>query len=192
MKIQTGCLHLSVLVVAIYAGAVSAGAEDIVAELKTCAKMLEDDTRSHCYEAPGKRVIEADSSAIAPTNPVSSPAVDSEAAVGAGVAASASTAASSPSASEPKMEENMGGYQYADKPSDHPDNNINTRVTQCQQDMDKVWFFKFENGQAWKQVDRGRLNFKDCNFAVIVSKDGFGYKMQVEGEGRKIRISRRK
>ena len=86
----------------------------------------------------------------------------------------------------------MGGYQYAEKPSDHPDNDINTRVVQCQQDRDGAWYFKFDNGQVWKQVDGTSRRFKDCDFPVVVSKDGFGYKMQVEGEGAKIRISRRK
>ena len=89
----------------------------------------------------------------------------------------------------------MGGYKFEEKPSDHPDNTDNTvfaRVTLCQQDRDKVWFFKFDNGQVWKQVDRTRLSFQDCDFPVAILKDGFGYKMQIEGSEKQIRISRKK
>jgi len=192
MKLQSGYIFLITVVAAICAGTAVATPEDIVAELKSCARMSESNARTSCYEALGKRVIEDKSSPATTAETVPSPAESPEPAAGVAATATASSAVAPAPASQPQMEDNMGGYKYAEKASDHPDNDIHTRVVQCQQDRDKVWFFKFENGQVWKQVDRSRLNFKDCDFPVVVSKDGFGYKLQVEGEGRKIRISRRK
>ncbi|MFT6725210.1 MAG: hypothetical protein ACJARN_002080, partial [Arenicella sp.] len=40
--------------------------------------------------------------------------------------------------------------------------------------------------------DNRRYNYKGCNFNVIISKDGFGYVMQIEEQARKIRIKRYK
>ncbi|MFQ3248177.1 MAG: hypothetical protein ACI9SP_004838, partial [Arenicella sp.] len=65
-------------------------------------------------------------------------------------------------------------------------------VVSCKKSLDKKWFFIFDNGQVWKQVnaDNRRYNYKGCNFYVTVKKDGFGYKMQIDGKGREIRIKR--
>ena len=67
-------------------------------------------------------------------------------------------------------------------------------VVSCKKSLDKKWFFIFDNGQVWKQVnaDNRRYNYKGCNFYVTVKKDGFGYKMQIDGKGREIRIKRNK
>ena len=50
----------------------------------------------------------------------------------------------------------------------------------------------FSNGQVWKQSKNDRVHFRDCNFDVTITKDFFGYKMQQEGENRRIRIKRLK
>lgn len=67
---------------------------------------------------------------------------------------------------------------------------IRAIVTACRQDARDKYYFYFDNGQVWKQKDDDRLRYKDCNFSVIILKDFFGYKMQVEGEEKRIRISR--
>jgi hypothetical protein len=67
---------------------------------------------------------------------------------------------------------------------------IEARVTSCKKNSLEKYLFYFDNGQVWKQVSDKRVYFKDCDFNVIISKDFFGYKMQQEGEERRIRISR--
>jgi hypothetical protein len=64
------------------------------------------------------------------------------------------------------------------------------KVTDCRQDAANKWYFFFDNGQVWKQKNSGRQRFKDCDFEATITKDVFGYKMQVDGEGKKIRIGR--
>ena len=67
---------------------------------------------------------------------------------------------------------------------------VEARVISCTNNSRKRYLFHFDNGQVWKQVSDKRMYFKDCDFNVIISKDFFGYKMQQEGEKRRIRISR--
>ena len=178
----------------VFSPASVADSNAIVDELKNCARIAASDTRIACYEALGRQVIESETLTQAGPKPTPMASTTSAVAVGT-VAPTVETAPATASAApiaQPSMNDEMGGYQYAEKASDHPDNDINTRVVQCQQDRDKAWYFKFDNGQVWKQVDGTSRRFKDCDFPVVVSKDGFGYRMQVEGEGAKIRISRRK
>jgi hypothetical protein len=65
-------------------------------------------------------------------------------------------------------------------------------VTQCGESADGRYVFYFSNGQVWKQSKDDRVSFRDCNFDVTITKDFFGYKMQQEGESRRIRIKRLK
>ena len=67
---------------------------------------------------------------------------------------------------------------------------IRATVTKCRQDGNKKYYFYLENGQVWKQSDRKRLKYEDCNFDVTIIKDFFGSKMQQDGEDRRIRITR--
>ncbi len=191
MNLRFACPCLLVVTTAAFAPVASANSTDVIEALKTCARTVQQEARIECYEALGKRVLASaeatpDVADVAETAPVVQPGAAQEGAVEAAVA---TAAVSAPKAD---MDEHMGGYEYQEKPSDHPDNAVHARVTLCQQDRGKVWYFKFENGQVWKQVDRTRLNFQGCDFAVTILKDGFGYKMQIEGSERQIRISRRK
>jgi len=45
-------------------------------------------------------------------------------------------------------------------------------------------------GQVWKQKNEPRQRYKECDFSVTITKDVFGYKMQIDGEGKQIRIGR--
>ena len=67
---------------------------------------------------------------------------------------------------------------------------IQGRVTECQKDASNKWYFVFDNGQVWKQRSNARLPVGECDFSVTITKDVFGYKMQIDGEGKKIRIGR--
>jgi hypothetical protein len=172
----------------VFAPLASANSTEVIEALKACARTVQQEARIECYEALGKRVLA--SGEATPDVAAAAPVEQSGAAQKGAVEAAAATAAVS--APKAEVEEHMGGYQYEEKPSDHPDNAVHARVTVCQQDKAKIWYFKFENGQVWKQVDRNRLNFQGCDFAVTILKDGFGYKMQIDGSDRQVRISRRK
>ena len=97
---------------------------------------------------------------------------------------------SSPKEPNPLTEE-VGQEQLdsKDKPDQEP-GAFAGRVTDCRQDADDKWYFYFANGQVWKERNSGRQRFKDCDFEATITKDVFGYKMQIDGEGKKIRIGR--
>jgi hypothetical protein len=90
------------------------------------------------------------------------------------------------------LPENLGGVEFDDNPVEKEVSR--GFVTSCKKSLDRKWFFNFENGQVWKQVnaDNRRYNYKGCNFPVTVRKDGFGYVMQIEDQDREIRIKRHK
>jgi len=76
-----------------------------------------------------------------------------------------------------------------DKPDQAPEE-FTGQVTDCRKQADGRWYFYFANGQVWKESNSGRNRFNDCDFEATITKDGFGYRMQVDGEGKKIRIGR--
>jgi hypothetical protein len=67
---------------------------------------------------------------------------------------------------------------------------VQGRVTECKKDASNKLYFLFDNGQVWKQRSNARLPGGECDFSVTITKDAFGYKMQIDGEGKKIRIGR--
>lgn len=67
---------------------------------------------------------------------------------------------------------------------------ITGTVVECLQDARNDTYFYFDNGQVWKQKTDSRIKFGDCNFDVTITRDFFGYKMQLVGEARRIRIAR--
>lgn len=69
---------------------------------------------------------------------------------------------------------------------------ITGTVIGCRTDARGDTYFEFDNGQVWKEKTDSRVGFEDCNFDVTITKDFFGYKMQIVGEKRRIRISRHK
>ncbi len=203
MKMPLRSALLVTATVAVFSSASVADSAAIVAELKNCARIVANDVRIACYETLGKQVIQGETTMQ--TNPKPEPGDGTTSAETVSVGTAATKATSTAAAPEtttasaivapgeqPRMTDSMGGYKFEEKPSDHPDNDIHTRVVRCQQNINKEWYFEFENGQVWKQVDRNRRHFKACDFAVVVSEDGFGYVMRVEGKDWKIRISRRK
>ncbi|MBE9537877.1 MAG: hypothetical protein IMF06_02285, partial [Proteobacteria bacterium] len=121
----------------------ASAAPGVVEELKTCARIVERDARINCYESLGKRVLGEEPGAPA----ASAPPQTAPAATAAAAPVSAVATSTEAPASKAEMDEYMGGYKFEEKPSDHPDNTIYARVILCQQDRDKAWFFKFENGQ---------------------------------------------
>lgn len=95
----------------------------------------------------------------------------------------------SPSREPIPLTEEFGQEQVEGKP-ETDSTIVRGRVTSCQQDANDKWYFYFENGQVWKQRSRARLRSRDCDFWVTISRDTLGYKMQIEGDEKQIRVGR--
>lgn len=91
-----------------------------------------------------------------------------------------------PSGALPK---NLGGGKFEDRKKD-PEQSVVGLVKSCQKSQDGRWFYIFEDGQVWKQVDRVKRRYKECKFSVTIKKDGFGYKMRIADQTSTIRIRR--
>jgi hypothetical protein len=89
------------------------------------------------------------------------------------------------------LTQDVGEEQLDDyKRSESEPTIIQGRVTECKTDASNKLYFVFDNGQVWKQRSNARLSNRECDFPVTITKDAFGYKMQIDGEGKKIRIGR--
>ncbi len=65
------------------------------------------------------------------------------------------------------------------------------RVTKCTKSAsNEKYVFYLDGGQIWKQISDKKLFYKECAFNVTISRDFFGYKMQVDGEKSRFRVSR--
>jgi hypothetical protein len=148
------CLLLAILGVSV------ARAEDVVAELKACARTSETDRRIACYEALGTRVLNEDASSI-------------------------------PSTAAAALPDDVGGKEFRKQPErDAGDDTLRGHIVACTRSFDDKWIFTFENGQVWKQADSSRVRYADCDFMASITKDYFGYKLQIDGSKTKTRISR--
>jgi hypothetical protein len=144
-----------------------AWSEGSIADIKACAAVTDADARLVCFDELAERVQHEE------------PAVDPAPAV----------AAEEPE--EASLPEHLGGADFEEQ-SDNFKTHHQGTITERQQDRDGRWYFRFNNGQVWKQSNLNRLRFKECNFLATISRDGFGHKMVIEVQGKKktIRISR--
>ena len=156
-----------------------AESSDPIDELKACAKRANPDERITCYEALGKRVLEADEATTAKKEEHVQPPVAAEATV---VVADSST---------PELKDDLGGEHFA-KETDPADAQNQGLITSCRYGRDDRWYFYFDNGQIWQQSNFGRLSFDECNFIATINKGLFGYKMKIDGRDGNIRVARRK
>lgn len=159
--------------------ALGAGLEERV---RSCAAIAGAEERLSCYDAIGRGVI---AETIPVEGQADAPPTDKAAVEGA-VASTAAPASVKPA------DEHMGGYKFKDPERDPDEMAMVTRVIECQKERGSgSWYFRFQNQQVWKQVDRRTLNFQGCDFPVKVVSDGFGYVMRIEGREGKIRVSRK-
>ncbi len=144
---------------------------EIVEQLMSCARIQQDADRLTCYEQLGESVLGDDTQASTETS--ATPAqVDVIPAEGA-------------------LPDSLGGGDFSDKAGIKVETNRG-RVSSCKKASDRKWFYIFDNGQVWKQVDSRKRHYKNCDFFVTVSKDSFGYTMVIDGKDSKIRIDRRR
>ena len=218
MKTRLGYLYLIAMCWLAIPNISLAGSAETIDELKRCAKIPDQNNRIDCYEALGQRVLQEDESGNKPAAVSTGTAAvaatpgkeDSGDTLGGykfekntagssdakpAAAVSTGTAAVVAPSDKEKSVDTIGGYKYEENAAGSPESNddiYHTRVIQCQKDSGGSWYFKFENGQVWKQVDRRVLNFQGCDLAVTVTDGGMGYSMKIDGKKGKIRISRRK
>ena len=102
-------------------------------------------------------------------------------------AASAPPAVTTPSSAVPP--DDFGSESLARKDDDE-DVPVVVRVNRCTKDSFKDYLFYLEGGQVWKQVSDKKLSFPECDFNATISRDYFGFKMQIEGEKSRFRVKR--
>jgi len=155
-----------------------AQAAEPVDQLKACARTADREARIACYEALGRQVLDAEAKAE-----TAEPAAEPE------PPAPATTVATAAVAGTPALKEDLGGEQFRKEPD--PADGVNRGlITSCKKGPSDRWYFYFDNGQVWKQTNSGRLHLSDCERVATISKDWFGYRMEIEGHKGKIRIAR--
>jgi hypothetical protein len=87
------------------------------------------------------------------------------------------------------LPDDIGGAVFEERANSEKKQDMGL-VTSCKKGSNKRWYFTFENGQVWKEVHQRKYRFRECNFVATISKDGFGYVLRIEGDDRKIRVSR--
>lgn len=147
---------------------------DYVDELKACTKVTDRDARFACYENLGKRVLD-DETATEKSSVEMMVQTEAAALDATGTAPNAAA-----------LPDDLGNTSFED-PSQY-----RGLITSCKINADGQWYFYFDDGQVWKQVDGRRRHFRKCNFFVTITNDGLGYKMQIDGSKNRIRISRRR
>ncbi len=151
---------------------------DLAAKINQCAAVADNASRLSCYDAISG-VLPANASETEPT----------EEAITAETAASG-VVQQAPATPE-QLPESIGGGAFSEA-AGKQQKSYRGHVTACKKSADRRWFYIFENGQVWKQVDRRRRRHKDCDFYVSMTEDTFGYVMQIEGEDTSIRVDRRR
>ena len=154
-----------ILLITVYTSSGVAQSVDTVEELKVCARMTDQDARFACFDNLGERVLREEPADKKPTQ--------EKMAQPEAVTATATNAQPLP--------DDLGrskSIQYSGL------------ITSCQKGQYGDWYFIFDNGQVWKEVNNRNLRFKECNFNATITKDVFGYKMQIDGVEKTIRIRR--
>lgn len=92
---------------------------------------------------------------------------------------------------EAALPQGLGGSQF-DPQEEQEATSYRGQITQCRKAGDGKYLFFFASGQIWKQVKSSKKRYKNCNFAVTISEDIFGFKMEIDGRRGNIRISRKR
>lgn len=157
------------LFIALLIVSTSAYADGLGDRVRECSAIENDTARLACFD--GLDLTEAPPKPAAPVAPVAE-------------------VAAVPAATESLGAETL---RHKDRATgEEEDTGVSATVTRCTERSDGRYVFYFGNGQVWRQSKDDRVHFRDCNFDVTITKDFFGYKMQQDGEKRRIRIKRLK
>ncbi len=128
---------------------------------------------------------------VAETSTVPPAAASETASAAAPVTAAAATVAGAASDEAEQLPESLGGATYEEASGKQP-KTYQGHLIECREASDAEWLFVFENGQVWKQTDNKIRRFRDCDATATITKDLFGYKMEIEGVKGKVRVARRR
>jgi hypothetical protein len=156
---------ISAIVIAMFTSTGLAQAMDPIEELKACSKVTDQDARLACFDKLGERVLGEEAAENLPTQ---GEEVQPETATGAETVVM-------PLPDELGSSENV---QYVGL------------ITSCEKGHSGDWYFFFDNDQVWKDTNNRNLRFDECHFKATITKRAFGYKMQIEGSDRIIRVTR--
>lgn len=161
--------------------------EAVGTALNKCAAISDAADRLSCYDA-----LAAVLSPVGDQGAAYVPASRAEPAAAqttAGVAAATTAVATSQTGAVPLNDD--VGKERVQAASEQERTRYASHVTKCEesQPSGQTYFF-MDNGQVWKQAKYRRLNFKDCDFEVEITKGTFGYEMHIPSKDRNIRISR--
>lgn len=183
-------------ILAVYPIASSHGSDGISSDLQRCAAIEAANERLACYDALASRPVPAPQPVEVPmpAPPVAMPSTSASSvpvARPSPAVSQAPAAAPSPAPVATKSLDDLGSEMLPGAArKEKPELLVRARVTRCEKDARKKYYFVFENGQVWKQVSDKRLSYKQCDFEVTITKDFFGYKMQADGEDRRVSIAR--
>ena len=156
-----------ILLITVFTSSGVAQSADTVEELKVCAGMTDQDERLACFDNLGERVLQEEQ-VPADNKPTQEKVAQPEA-----ITATATDA-------EP-LPDDLGTPKVV---------RYSGLITSCDKVRYGYWHFTFDNGQVWREVNSRNRRFKECNFSATITKDGFGYKMQIDSEGKTIRVKR--
>lgn len=154
-----------ILVTAMLTSSSVAQSVGTVEELKVCARMTDQSARLECFDNLGERALGKEP---ADEKPAQEQQVEPEA-----VTETATDVEPLPDDFGSSKTAQYGGL-----------------ITSCKRGHYGDWYFIFDNGQVWKEVNHRNLRFKECNFNATITKDAFGYKMQIDGMEKTIRVRR--
>ena len=155
--------------------------------LNKCAAISDDADRLSCYDALAAVLVPADKGSASSAAPVA--AAESAAATTAASTVAVTSAAASASGAVPLSDD--VGKERIQPQSEQEQTRYASRVEKCEesQSSGQTYFF-MDNGQVWKQSKYRRLNFKNCDFDVEISRGSFGYEMHIPSKDRNIRVNR--
>ena len=138
------------------------------ADLERCAKLEDPQARLECYDVASQRQRVTQPPAPADVTP---------------------DAGDSREPAEPAPLSDAVGEEQLDA-KEEKEGPVRGTLSDCRKGPTGKWYFYFDNGQVWEQRDSDRVHLRECDFEVTISKDFFGYKMEMPDNDNKIRIAR--
>ena len=169
--------------------ALACAAESIPADLERCATIAEDAERLACYDQLAGRALPAPA-ATDMARPVAESPTETPP-----VAAVVQRPAPAVAPSEPVAAKTLDDIDSETSPNAIADEAdellVRARVTRCEKDARKKYYFVFDNGQVWKQAQSGRVSHRASRPRITIKRGALGsFRLSVEGLNRTVRVER--
>jgi len=163
--------------------------------LEACGRLQSAEERLACFES----LLAPERAATASVEPAPTPAaVDDEPARNEAAAVSA---VAEPSAALPDNQavpqaaragDELGAEYLQSGSGDERPLNVSATVTEVWKQGDRKLYFRFDNGQLWRQMEPGYFGYpRDASFEVSIRQSFMGdYQMRLAGQARTTRIVR--